>query len=164
MIYTFSEHESEYAYKTWGANCGPNALAFALQTKLEAVRPHIPGFDVKQYTSPAMMKAALDSLRRPFTVVPKPKRADMFCQRHVALVRIQWTGPWIIDGKPQKWAARQTHWICCWTDNEGFETVFDCNGGMMSPEWWQSEIVPAITKTIPRADGGWYPANVWRLK
>jgi hypothetical protein len=168
MIYTFSEEDSRKAYEEWGANCGPNALAFALQTTLAAVRPHIREFPARRYTSPTMMEQALYTLgRRVQKITSNPRArsaalAHMFHERP-ALVRVQWTGPWIVDGKPQKWAARQTHWICCWRESDNCELLFDVNGGIMSPELWQAEIRPAITATVKRADGGWYPANIWRL-
>jgi hypothetical protein len=166
LIYTFSEHESDYAYETWGANCGPNALAFALQMPLEAVRPHIPQFDERRYTSPSMMAAALDSLkRRVVKIIPErkfPMALDRMFHERQALVRVQWTGPWIVDGKPQKWAARQTHWIVCWL-NEIVPMVFDVNGGIKDFGDWHTEIVPPLAKSVPRCDGGWYPANIWRL-
>ena len=166
LIYTFSEHESRHAYETWGANCGPNALAFALQMPLEGVRPHIPQFDKRCYTSPSMMAAALESLgHRVLKITNRLARhtviEQMFHDRP-ALVRIQWTGPWIVDGKPQKWAARQTHWIVCWCD-EGLSLVFDVNGGIREFSDWQTEIVPPLTQSVPRCDGGWYPANIWRV-
>ena len=163
MIYTFSEHDSEYAFRTWRANCGPNALAFALQIHLDAVRGKIPGFETKHYTSPMMMRAALQNFRRPYEIVTKPTFSDMFSSR-VALVRLQWSGPWIVDGKPQKWAARQTHWIVSYRDESGADLVFDVNGGIRSYRSWKEEIVPPLTRCVPRCDGGWYPANVWRLR
>ena len=42
MIYTFSEVEASEAYEKWGCNCGPTALAFALQTSLDAAHKAIP--------------------------------------------------------------------------------------------------------------------------
>lgn len=50
-----------------------------------------------------------------------------------------------------------------WCDDYA-QLVFDINGGIMAVHRWESEIVPAIVETIKRADGGWYAANVWRLK
>jgi hypothetical protein len=161
MIYTFSQAEAEHAYRTWNANCGPNALAFALQMPLEAVRRHIPRFEERHYTSPSMMKAALASLCRSYISVKKPTASDMF-DRPPALVRVQWGGPWIVNGKPQRWAARQTHWVCAW-EEEGRYLVFDVNGGMQLLEDWRDKIVPLLTSEVPRCDGTWYPANVWRL-
>jgi hypothetical protein len=165
MDYSFTEDEFKAAYDAWGCNCGPSALAFALQIGLDEAHRAIPQFDDRRYTSPTMMRAALANLGRGFKVVPRPTTLNMF-SRQVALVRIQWTGPWIVNGKPQKWAARQTHWIATWfTDAVGQPvlSVFDCNGGMRDFASWKQEIVPPLVTSVPRADGGWYPANVWRL-
>ncbi len=167
--YTFTEAEAKAAHEDWGCNCGPTALAFALQTTLDAARYAIPKFTERCYTSPAMMRAALIFLGRAFTVVRNPSGwrnyqygIDSMFAGPMSLVRIQWTGPWTANGATAKWAARQTHWIACWAER-GMPLVFDCNGGIMGFDRWEYEIVPAIVATVHRADGGWYPANVWRL-
>lgn len=177
--YPFTEEESQAAYDCWGANCGPNSLAFALQVKLEAVRHAIPGFEEKLYTSPTMMKAALANLKTPFVPILSPNKdgilepAAMFHET-ISLVRIQWTGPWTKPGANAKWAYRQTHWIATWATREAGDFlelkrttiglfVFDCNGGICSFKSWQEEIVPALTAAYPRADGGWFPTHVWRI-
>ena len=171
MIYPFTEEEMNKASESWNCNCGPSALAFALQVPLESVRHSIPGFAEKGYTSPTMMKAALVNLRggvNPY-VTASPAIDNMF--RDVpALVRVQWTGPWTKPGANPKWAYRQTHWICCWlsdvfeSDRQRHRLVFDCNGGIASFDDWQSNIVPIILKEcVPRNDGGWLPTHIWRL-
>jgi hypothetical protein len=172
LDYPFTEEEARAAHEEWGCNCGPTALAFALQKPLADVRDAIPSFDDRRYTSPMMMRAALEYFGQRFLAIAASRRDSAQITRMFAgpmtLVRIQWTGPWIVDGKPQRWAARQTHWIACWTDGSdviegGRRLVFDCNGGMRTFGSWESEIVPLITATVKRADGGWYPANIWRL-
>jgi|SRR6202050_2200754 len=178
MIYPFTENDSADAYNEWGANCGPNALAFALQIPIASVRGMIPGFEEKRYTSPTMMKAALSNLKKKFDDIDAPDDLCMFCQ-NVALVRIQWCGPWTAEGANPKWAYRQTHWIVCWSvaSTTGIGSVlgsritqtvdrmvFDCNGGIRTFESWQKEIIPALTSGIKRADGQWYPTHVWRIE
>lgn len=169
--YPFTEDEARAAREAWGCNCGPTALAFALQTTLEAVKPAIPAFAERRYTSPTMMRAALDGLGRRFiTLAAGPRHAGVNNAKAVetmfagpmSLVRIQWTGPWIVNGRPQRWAARQTHWIATWAER-GVHIVFDCNGGIQGFGKWETEIVPLIVAQVNRADGGWYPANIWRL-
>lgn len=56
--YPFTEEELEAAADEWGCNCGPSALAFALQKPLEEVRYAIPDFEQKGYTSPTMIRIA----------------------------------------------------------------------------------------------------------
>jgi hypothetical protein len=170
LAYPFTEEEFNVAAREWGCNCGPSALAFATQKRLDAVRHAIPGFAEKRYTSPLMMKAALEFLRTPFvavTVREKRHPADvegMFAGTPT-LVRVQWTGPWTAPGANPKWAYRQTHWIVAWHGNvEGAPMVFDCNGGVRGFSSWEDEIVPLILQAcVPRADGGWYPTHIWRL-
>lgn len=172
---TFTAEEFKAAHEAWGCNCGPAALAFALQTTLAAVRPAIPQFEERRYTSPMMMAAALRHFGQEFAPVNNPSGG--FNYQHglrsmfggpLSLVRIQWTGPWTAITGNAKWAARQTHWIACWMEAvaraQWSARVFDCNGGITSVENWEGNIVPAIVATIPRADGGWFPANVWRLR
>lgn len=162
LDYPFSSADLEAASKEWGCNCGPSALAFALQLTLDTVRGAIPEFERKRYTSPSMMRAALDALRlRPFEAVSNPTVDDMF-RETPALVRIQWSGPWTKPGSNPRWGYWYTHWIATWMDGP-VRMIFDCNGGMFSPEEWESEIVPMLTSLHKRADGGWYPTHVWRL-
>lgn len=181
--YSFTEEEARAAYEEWGCNCGPSALAFALQVKLESVRYAIPGFEEKRYTSPTMMKAALQNLGKNFVsmpvhdiakivpvAVPISPAVAMF-HREISLVRVQWSGPWTQPNVNPKWAYRQTHWIAAWRlkdfGQEGgmmqLERVFDCNGGIRTFASWVEEIVPSLIATYPRADGGWFPTHVWRL-
>lgn len=164
---TFTRAEAEHAAQTWGANCGPAALAFALQVSLDTVRPLIPGFDEKHYTSPRRMKAALKAAGRSYTIAPA-SRATMFDGETIALVRIQWTGPWTAPGAHPIPAYFRTHWIATFIDDRddpryGGPTVFDINAGVVSEERWTTAIVPMIIKQYPRADGGWFPTHVWRL-
>lgn len=168
--YTFTEDDLRSAAEAWGANCGPSALAFALQTTLDAVRPALSDFERRGYVNPSMMRQALATLGRRIEIVRNPSGGrnrgygiDTMFAGPMSLVRIQWTGPWTADGKIAKWSAAQTHWIACWSD-AGARLVFDCNSGITSFEAWESETVNAITKTIKRAYGDWYPANVWRLQ
>jgi hypothetical protein len=163
--YPFSQQESQQAFDVWGANCGPNALAFALGVPLENVRNHIPGFEEKRYTSPSMMKAALANLSMRWSDC-YPQKEEMFGMA-ISLVRVQWTGPWTKLGANPKWAYRQTHWIAAWNSEDehpfGDPMIFDCNSGIVPFSDWQSDIIPAIILSYPRADGGWFPTHIWRI-
>lgn len=168
--YPFNEDDARAANEEWGCNCGPAALAFALQVKLDAVRDKLVGFESRGYVNPSMMREALIGFGKKTVDIraPKYEGANAMFRGPMSLVRIQWTGPWTADGKTAKWAATYTHWICCWRDQDsitlGLSKVFDINGGVMFFSRWVDEIVPAIVATIKRADGGWYPANVWQLE
>lgn len=163
MTYPFTEADSQRAYEEWGANCGPNALAFALQVPLDRVRFAIPEFEAKRYTSPTMMRAALGALGREIEEYKFPRLfGGSFHKSLPSLVRVQWSGPWTEPGANPKWAYRQTHWITTWREG-GTCWVFDCNGGVMTGELWRTAVVPQLTKLYPRADGGWWPTHVWRV-
>lgn len=177
LTYPFTEADARQAYDDWGCNCGPASLAFVLQVPLESVRHAIPDFDSKRYTSPTMMRSGLKAMGRTVTAYGAedgPTKATMF-GRNASLVRIQWCGPWTQPGTNPKWAYWHTHWIVTWLErNEvepigGMKTtqaqlwVFDVNGGIQSFNLWESTVVPAITSSINRADGEWFPTHVWRL-
>lgn len=162
MNYPFTEEEARVAYDEWGCNCGPTALAFALQTSLDVTRRLIADFDQKRYTSPAMMLDALIASGRQWRDIRPVDTSRMF-QVGPSLVRIQWTGPWTQPGANPKWAYRQTHWITTFLVERQAAMVFDVNGGIMGFQRWQSEIVPLILKSYPRSDGGWHPTHIWTI-
>lgn len=167
----FTVEEVQAASDEWGCNCGPAALAFACQRSLQVAKVAIPLFHELGYTNPTMMREALEFLGKRFIAVSPPKRSkpgylpnvDAMFAGPMTLVRIQWTGPWIIDNKPQRWASKQTHWIATWAER-GVPLVYDINGGITAFDGWEAEVVPAIVAMIKRADGDWYPANIWRLR
>jgi hypothetical protein len=157
--YPFTEAELQAAHEAWGANCGPGALAFALQIPIAKVRGAIPEFDTKRYTSPSMMKAALKHFGCSL-VGARPVLARHAGPIDLALARIQWTGPWTAPGVPAPVAYRFTHWIATWMDGRELY-VFDVNGGMRPLASWEEAVVPALTALYPKADGGWKPTHVW---
>lgn len=164
--YPFTQAEMESASDEWGCNCGPSALAFALRVKPDLVRWSIPDFDSKRYTSPTMMRQALKNVEQSFSVIEAPRDPGELSQaldQRIALVRIQWTGPWTAPGQNPKWAYRITHWIAAWQKPGGFSYVFDCNGGLRDLDSWATVIVPLLTAEIKRADGGYFPTHIWRL-
>lgn len=183
--YPFSEEDARRAFEEWGCNCGPTALAFALQTTLDKVRPLFPDFESRRYVSPTMMKWALETAGISFQAVRKCSRSsgsatdqrptapwlssDLICdigpatRGRFSLVRIQFTGPWTAPGSNPRWAYRHTHWITSWSERR-VELVFDCNGGVRSLNSWETEIVPLLTSNIQRADDGWFPTHIWRLE
>jgi hypothetical protein len=161
LTYPFTEQDMERAADEWGCNCGPASLAFALQKPLEYVRGKIPGFAERGYTSPTMMKQALEALRQPWRTVPADKGA-MF-QWLPCLVRLQWCGPWTQPGANPKWAYRQTHWIATYMVECQAAMVFDCNSGILGFQRWRDEIVPLITSSYKRASGEWFPTHIWQI-
>lgn len=170
MSYPFTEAEFRKANKDWGANCGPAALAFALNVGINAVRNSIPLFDDRRYTNPNMMHAALETHRQNWRQL-RPEESSLFDAANPALVRVQWGGPWMAKDAPPKWRYRQTHWICTWLRvpsrlhaiPDPIPHVFDCNCGIVPFERWKTDVVPLITRGVDRADGTWSYTHVWRL-
>jgi len=187
--YSFSQEDAAAAWRTWGANCGPGALAALLQVSLDAVRPALAaaGFEdrpcLKRYTSPTIMRAALETLG---CKIAKDVRGNPEFTRggsrapastpwpNRGLVRVQWTGPWTAPGANPRWAYGATHWVCAW----GVEAelvvgktrlpasshlIFDINTGWNLRADWERETVPLILKDYKRADGGWYPTHLWEV-
>jgi hypothetical protein len=163
LKYPFTQEEFKQAADEWGCNCGPSSLAFALQSPLDRARSQIPGFDEKRYTSPAMMRQALDRLAVAFNDVQPPSVDEMWDMRRYSLVRIQWAGPWTEPGANPKWAYRQTHWIATTPLSLLDHSIFDCNAGIVSWDLWTMMTVPFILKHVPRANGKWWPTHIWRL-
>lgn len=169
MTYPFTEQDSQAAHDDWGANCGPNALAFALGRNIKDCKDLIPGFTGKQFTNPTMMLSAiLSSGANVRTISVRPPQEGRFADiepmfhQHAAVVRIQWEGPWTKPGANQRWAYRQTHWIATWLhSNTAF--VFDVNGGVRNLQSWEQDIVPLLVESIPRATGGWFPTHIYRI-
>jgi hypothetical protein len=162
----FSSADIRQAVEDWGCSCGPASLAACLGLDLPSVRSHLGDFASKGYMNPTAMKAALARLGAVITYAGTPagSLAPSF-PRH-GLVLIQFAGPWTMPGANPRWAARHTHWVASRQDraNLMLRWVFDINAGWLTFNEWQDEVVPLITKTIPRADGGWQAANRWEVQ
>ena len=108
----FKQADAQRAFEEWGANCGPGALAVALGVPIASVRPLLPDFPDRRYTSPTMMRQALQLAGVPIleecrgTQLPEDCPAQL--PRH-GLIRIQWTGPWTLTGMNPRWAYTYTH-------------------------------------------------------
>ncbi|MGH7131001.1 MAG: hypothetical protein ACREJO_03545 [Phycisphaerales bacterium] len=150
----FTADELGSASAEWGCNCGPAALAFALQVKLDVVRHAIPGFALKRYTTPTGMAAALECLRQA-TARHAPNMSGLFNDRFVSLVLVQWTGPWTGTGLNQKWAYLHTHWIATWGER-GVPLVYDVNAGIQGLGAWTMDTAVSLIRRDPRRTG-WAP-------
>lgn len=166
----FDEADARAAFDAWGCNCGPAALAAVLGLTLDEVRPFVEyaGFADKRYTNPTMMQDAIRfagaTIGKRWTV-PESERSKISFP-HQGLARIQWTGPWSQPGASVRWKYRQSHWVACWRIGEGaasWRLIFDINGGFRPLREWIRDIVPVITKSIPRADGDWYLTHAWEV-
>lgn len=154
----FNAQDAEAAFDAWGCNCGPGAIAGVLGLTLDAVRPHLPGFDAKRYTNPTMMWAALRGLGARFTVTGSDTARDTWPR--YGLARVQWEGPWTKPGVPIAARYRHTHWVGSFVA-DGVEAVFDINamsaGGWITRACWTDYLVPWLLKEVaPRANGAWH--------
>jgi len=96
------------AGEAWGANCGPTALAAALELRhVERVRPYLGEF--KGFMAPRDMLAALGEAGVSVTVEKIIRRRTPWPR--YGLVRVQWEGPWCDEGVDPRAAYRYTHWI-----------------------------------------------------
>lgn len=170
----FTNDELAEAADAWGCNCGPAALAFALQIPLWSTRYALPRFVEKRHTTPTMMREALAAYHVTPWVVRLPEQkyptdiAGMFdALGTIALVRVQWTGPWTAPGINPKWGYVHSHWIAAWRDgvkDGGVNLVYDVNSGISSMQFWEYETVQRIIAGHARADGGWFPTHIWRVR
>lgn len=160
----FTLEDCERASDAWNLSCGPAALAAALDLTLDEVRPHLGDFEKRGYMNPSDMRAAFRSLGAEYRLIENEGdtgEANDFPSH--GIVRIQWEGPWTAPGANARWAYTRTHWVAS-RRNEGSMWVYDINAGRW--EWhgtWELEIVPAITREIPRATGGWFATHRWEL-
>ena len=152
----FTYEEAEAANEEWTFNCGPAALAAITGLRPEQVRLAIPDFEIKRYTNPTMMYAALRNVGARYHDAPgEPKPWPRY-----GLARIQWEGPWMQPGVPIGARYRLTHWVGAETKPHGVG-IFDINcmnngSGWVSVEDWVCTIVPYLTENIKRATGGWH--------
>ena len=152
----FTEADVDAANVAWGLNCGPAALAAICGLTLDQVRPLIPEFETRRYTSPTMMRAGVAAAGYQVGTDDRNGTRDPHCFPPFGLVRIQFEGPWY-----GRWAYQHTHWVASrvW---QGGMWVFDVNCGWQTARIWAG--VPRIlTAEIRRATGGWHATHRWGL-
>jgi len=147
------------AFEAFGANCGPCALAAILQRPVMTLRPLLEGFERRGYMNPSQLLAALEAAHASYRRTPA-------AMPDYGLAFLQWTGPWCQsrDAMNVRWAYRQTHTVGVALTAEHGMMFYDCNakvnhvsqGGWVPQQWWETEVRPCITETIPRADGAYF--------
>lgn len=153
----FTHADACAAADAWGANCGPGALAATIGTPLEHVRPLIPDFKAKRYTSPQMMRAAVGNAGWRIVAAIESHTRDTRAFPQHGLVRIQWEGPWY-----GRFAYHHTHWIASriWGDAMW---IFDINAGWALAPDWVERVAPMIIANVRRATGGWHATHRWSV-
>lgn len=162
----FSWLEAVAAAETWGANCGPGALAACLELPIDAVRTAIPGFEVKHYTSPLMMRAALATFGAVVRQDLRGQERETYMFPALGLVRIQWEGPWTAPGSNPRWAYRHTHWVASRFWGAGSNArmwIFDINGGWLPGPLWEASVVPLLLANVKRGTG-WHATHRWSIE
>lgn len=153
MQIPFTQDELAIAVRSWGCNCGPAALAVALNVPLEAVRVACEAVGFEGWMNPSLMLAVAEKLGRVI------RRADAFSGRFLWFV--QWTGPWTdpdVMRKNPKWSYRFTHWVAVERskDRRVPDMVFDVNAEeIITKEEWVRVVVPALVEPIKDANGLW---------
>jgi hypothetical protein len=151
----FTVEDADRAYDSWGANCGPGAIAAVLAMTLDEVRPYLSaaGFDQKRYTNPTMMNDVLRATGCAW------KKIGAIWPTY-GMARIQWEGPWTKPGVPMRARYRFTHWVGAGIRN-GDVGIFDINcinngSGWCTLKDWSEIVVPHVLQQYPRADGKWH--------
>lgn len=159
----FSHEEAERAFKDWGANCGPGAIAAITGMTLNQLRPYLGNFEQKKYTNTRLMYEILNRLEVTWLFI---KGSTRFPKN--GLARIQWEGSWTDLGKPRRARYRHTHWVASHQDK--YTTwIFDincmCVGGWVSYEEWSTQVVPwLLPKIEPNANGIWHVTHAIEVK
>lgn len=146
------------ASESWGANCGPAALAGALGLQVSDVRAAVSeAGKFRGYMTITAMKAAIAKAgaaiemqwtRPPNGMLTQTDGSPIICC-------IQWGGPW---SKVPRAAATYRHFICYrhgWIGELGPGMVCDVNApmGWLTASEWKAVLLPEL---IPkRGDGTW---------
>lgn len=152
----FDSDDLDRAYRDWGCNCGPAALAACLDVSPDEIRPHLGGFEKLRYLNVRMMRQALENFGAYYYDCAAGPPGN-------GLIRIQWGGSWCNPGVHPEAAARRTHWIAS-RHHEGRFWIFDVNGGWMIYDEWAWRIVPAILETVKGNDGTFHPTHRWEVR
>jgi hypothetical protein len=162
------------AHESWGFNCGPGALCAAFGLTADEVRPHLGDFERRGYMSPTAMAAAIRSLGASHRQTYRGDRhlplSDWPPPPTLAVVRIQFDGPWCATGVPMQARYGATHWIAVAGLPAGGAEVFDANNlvlgldGWVAWRVWEDRVVARLAANKPRATGRWWPTHVWEVE
>lgn len=150
----FDAADAQRAAETWGANCGPGALAAICGLTFDELRPRLGEFEQKGYTTEHLVRRVLGDLGATFRIHFGRQRWPRF-----GLARIQWHGPWMNPGVPYKARYWHTHWVGSSGVTPAWR-IFDINGmaagGWLNYNEWSEQVVPwLLNETQPRATGEW---------
>jgi hypothetical protein len=138
-------------HEAWGASCGPAALAALLACQVADLRRLFP----RPWTTPTDMRHALSLCDVRWDSTPRDLEGH-WPEPHAmpthGLAFIQWDGPWLKPGVPQRAAYLYTHWIAV---DHG--AVYDVNANGWLPRLaWDTKLAPALAGDVERGTGLWY--------
>ncbi|RKH93640.1 hypothetical protein [Corallococcus sp. AB038B] len=135
------------AHATWGANCGPGALASVLGAPVMGLRPHFP----KPWTTPTVMQAALTAQSQRFHVHQGFPVGDL-----LGLTFVQFRGTW--DTAPERAQCRHTHWVDLKRVGLAL-AVYDVNAGdagaWLPSDEWKAQVLAPLMAGRQGASGLW---------
>lgn len=148
------------ASEAWGANCGPTALAAALHTTMEAVKPSVAPDGVFQgYMGVRDFKAAIERAgARIVRQWSKPDKRELLrTTGEPILVLIRFLGPW--DGVP-KLAAKHRH---AFVYRHGIVSSLDSLGQREHGPGWVYDCNNLVEHPQERRlVASWLPLHQWR--
>jgi hypothetical protein len=158
----FSAEDSVRAYREWGFNCGPAALAAVTGKTPEEVRPHLGWFERCGYLSSVPMRHAIKAMGFMYYWTFIDEKPGVFPKHGLMLV--QFGGPWLQEpGKYTKWASKYTHWVAA-KRFHGDDWIFDINGAWMPRSEWERDVIPRLVEATNRCDGTWHPRYRWEIR
>jgi hypothetical protein len=162
----FTDEELHAANQDWGCNCGPASLAAICGLSLKEARLCLGEFEHKGYMNVRMMRAAIAAAGWTITHEARvSSESQMWPLGKLGLVRVQWGGPWIIDGKPTRWASCYSHWVGAVRGPADITYVYDINSGLVSYGEWERGVVPLILREcVPRNDGTFFLSHAWSVE
>lgn len=151
----YGVEDARRAWDSWGANCGPWAVAALLGVGMDAVRPLFPWFPERPYTKETDLRRVLDEAGLVWSEETQGWPAQ-------GLVRMAWHGPWWDDVGVDPFARlRRSHWVAT-LDTEQGRFLFDGNaiaeGGWVTLDRWSQVWAPWIA-SLESADA----SGAWRL-
>lgn len=123
-------------YESWGANCGPGAIAAVLGLDVKDVRRLVQPF--RGFMNPTEVMRAFRTAGR------KPEKIDR--PRTAGLAYVQWKGPWEKGGARACYA--HTHWIAYRVYSPSRVDFYDVNAGKAG-DWlwekhWSERVAPKL--------------------
>jgi len=161
----FTPADSEAAYRAWGFNCGPAAIAAALGLTPSSVRPFL-GEDWRGFMSPTEVENAVARAGwlplRAHRCPERPAPGQMVTYPSGSgIVRVQFDGPWCDRGVPIGARYQRTHYAASHEDEAGRMWVFDVNAeDWMDLGRWREKLIPSL---FPPKTTGWWVSHAWKL-